>query len=258
MGGGIQRPELAGAAEADRSVGSAGGEIFYLVQTCVRQANLLGWDPVTGTDHSHRVDWVHRRIAILESGFAIDVLGCEVESNRVHLVLRRRPELVVGWTDTDVARRWLRVFPGNRQAELSFSEPDLVSVGQLAEQVERMKDLRGRLCDIAWFMREFSAPLARLANREDGGRGPFWDVRRKPKWIREERHLSVLPSLIDRGPIEAALADRPLAGSEVRFSSADTSSVDSASAAVAGRRTSPRPGYVMPPAVSDRCNKSGS
>jgi hypothetical protein len=33
-------------------------------------------------------------------------------SNHLHLVLRTLPEAVATWTDAEVARRWLRLFPG--------------------------------------------------------------------------------------------------------------------------------------------------
>jgi hypothetical protein len=35
-------------------------------------------------------------------------------SNHLHVVLRNRPDVVGGWTDDEVARRWWNLFPLRR------------------------------------------------------------------------------------------------------------------------------------------------
>jgi len=41
----------------------------------------------------------------------IDCLTYTVQSNHMHLALRSRPDVVAGWSDEEVAQRWLRWFP---------------------------------------------------------------------------------------------------------------------------------------------------
>jgi hypothetical protein len=45
----------------------------------------------------------------LASVFAIDCLTFAVLSNHLHLILRSRPDIVRGWSDQEVAKRWLRL-----------------------------------------------------------------------------------------------------------------------------------------------------
>ena len=55
----IVRPEAAGTIHA--------------WQRCVRRAYLLGKDPLTGKNHTHRPEWLITRLQLLVSCFAIDV-----------------------------------------------------------------------------------------------------------------------------------------------------------------------------------------
>jgi len=47
----------------------------------VRRAYLLGKDPLTGIDHSHRREWVIDRLKLLVANFAIDVAFYAIMSN---------------------------------------------------------------------------------------------------------------------------------------------------------------------------------
>jgi len=59
----------------------------------VRRAFLVGFDPVTGRDFSHRKDLIMRRLEALVSVFAIECLDETVLDNHVHLILRNRPDI---------------------------------------------------------------------------------------------------------------------------------------------------------------------
>ena len=107
------RGESAVASCARREIvrpGAAG--IFHCWQRCVRRAYLLGKDPLTGKDHTHRREWFIQRLRLLVRCFAIDVAFEAILSNHFHLVLRTNPRLVKRMGDFEVARRWLRVYPG--------------------------------------------------------------------------------------------------------------------------------------------------
>lgn len=92
--------------------GAAG--IFHCWQRCVRRAYLLGKDPLSGKDHTHRREWFIHRLQLLVRCFAIDVGFDAILSNHFHLILRTNPRLVKRMGNWEVARRWLRVYPGKR------------------------------------------------------------------------------------------------------------------------------------------------
>ena len=72
---------------------------------------LCVFDPHPNTDDSHRRDWFFRRLKALAEHFAIDVLAYAILSNRFHLVLRNRPDLVAKMSDREVVTAWLMICP---------------------------------------------------------------------------------------------------------------------------------------------------
>ena len=95
-------------------------EAFHAFARCVRRAFLCGNDPLTGKNFDHRKEWVERRLQELSAVMALDVCGFAVMDNHLHVIVRTRPDLVSGWSDEEVARRWWQLFPqrrdGNGQA----------------------------------------------------------------------------------------------------------------------------------------------
>ncbi|WP_286177345.1 hypothetical protein [Stieleria mannarensis] len=57
------------------------------------------------------VGGIRSRLEFLASVFAIECLTFAVMSNQLHLVLRSRADVAATWSDDEVARRWLRLFP---------------------------------------------------------------------------------------------------------------------------------------------------
>ena len=95
--------------------------VYHCFSRCVRRAFLCGWDGYTGQSYEHRKEWVESRLKDLAEGFGIDVCAYAVMSNHLHVVLRTRPDLVAGWSDEEVVRRWLadiseRWKPGGSEA----------------------------------------------------------------------------------------------------------------------------------------------
>ncbi len=78
----------------------------------------------------------------LASVFGIDVLTYAIMSNHLHVILRNLPDVVEGWSDGEVALRWLKVFPGRRLAEPTDSD-----IERLVADAERMSIVRRRLSD---------------------------------------------------------------------------------------------------------------
>ncbi|MEZ6120927.1 MAG: hypothetical protein R3C28_30760 [Pirellulaceae bacterium] len=53
------------------------------------------------------------KLGFLDGVFGIDCLSYTVMSNHIHLILRSRPDIVQEWSDKEVARRWLGIFPAS-------------------------------------------------------------------------------------------------------------------------------------------------
>jgi len=92
-------------------------QVVHAIQRCVRQAFLCGEDRASGKSFEHRRQWIRDRLEFLASVFAVDCLTYTVLSNHMHLILRSRPDVVEQWSDEDVARRWLRLFPTRRDKD---------------------------------------------------------------------------------------------------------------------------------------------
>ncbi|MFN7732570.1 MAG: hypothetical protein ACK5OB_11755, partial [Pirellula sp.] len=88
--------------------------IVHCIQRCVRRAFLAGEDAVTGRNYDFRREWIRERLECLASVFGLDVLTYAILSNHMHIILRTRPDVVATWSDHEVAKRWLSLFPGQR------------------------------------------------------------------------------------------------------------------------------------------------
>ena len=84
---------------------------YHLVSRCVRRAFLCGVDEHADRDYSHRRAWLVQRLGQIAPCFAVDVYAYTVLSNHFHLVLRHDPLAHRGWSDEEVARRWVEAFP---------------------------------------------------------------------------------------------------------------------------------------------------
>jgi hypothetical protein len=75
----------------------------------------------------------------------------------------------------------------------------------------RVARYRQRLQDLGWFMKALKEPLARLANKEDGCKGTFWEARYKSIAILDEEALLATCTYIDLNPVAAGIAKVPKA-----------------------------------------------
>ncbi len=96
-----------------------------------------------------------------------------VMSNHLHLVLRNRPDIAGQWSADEVALRWCRVFPPRDDATGEPVEPGVHDLAMLANNSERLAELRQRLSNLSWFMRCLCEKIARTANHEEGSNGRF-------------------------------------------------------------------------------------
>jgi hypothetical protein len=72
-----------------------------------------------------------------------------------------------------------------------------------------VKTARERLQSLSWFMKCLKEPLARLANRQDGTRGTFFEGRFKSIGILDDESLLAVCAYIDLNPVAAGIVDVP-------------------------------------------------
>jgi REP element-mobilizing transposase RayT len=183
--------------------------VYHCISRCVRRAFLCGTDTYSGKNYEHRKEWIRLRIQELTAGYAIEVSAYAVMSNHLHVVLRTRPDWVDSWTDQEVAIRWLKMFSRSRMVEHKDAPPSDSEIKRLTDHAERMTEIRSRLSSVSWFMRSLNEHVARLANREDGCKGRFWEGRFKCQALLDEAAVLACMAYVDLNPIRAGLAATP-------------------------------------------------
>ena len=192
-----------------RTVADDPNALYHCSSRCVRRAYLCGFDNVSGKDYSHRKDWIRDRIKFLRGIFCIDIATYAVMCTHLHLFIRVLKEMLSKLSDEEVARRWLMLYPRRRNKDGSPCEPNKEEIRALALNAERICVLRERLGSISWFMKSISEYIARLANREDGCKGRFWEGRFKCQRIDTEAGALSCSIYIDLNPVRAGMVSRP-------------------------------------------------
>jgi REP element-mobilizing transposase RayT len=175
----------------------------------VRRAFLYGFDAYSGRDYSHRKEWLVNMLRHLAAIFAIDICAYAVMENHYHTVVRTRPEIVDGWSDREVASRWLKLCPSRRRSKKG-QKPDLEeSIRALTDCPDRIATLRRRLSSLSWFMGRLNEHIARAANKEDEAKGRFWESRFKCQALLDEAAIASCMVYVDLNPIRAGMAANP-------------------------------------------------
>ena len=187
---------------------------YHLVSRCVRRTRLLGHDPVSGKNYNHRKRWIEVITALLVESFAIDLISFAVLDNHIHHLLRSRPDLAAGWSDREVARRWLRIYPDRKKAKKKVRQGEVVDPGDkeitaLIRDKKRIARLRRRLSDISWLMGRLKEQIARRANAEDEVTGRFWDGRFHCTRLESEASIIACSTYVDLNVIRAGVAHTP-------------------------------------------------
>jgi len=183
--------------------------VYHCFSRCVRRAFLYGFDAHTRRDFSHRKAWLVDRMRHLASIFAIDVCAYAVMDNHYHIIVRIRPDKVAGWSNEEVAARWLTLFPRRCGLKNEAKPPIQEYIGALAKCQERIGVLRQRLSSLSWFMGRLNEYVARAANKEDEVKGRFWESRFKCQALLDDAAIAACMVYVDLNPIRAGRAGRP-------------------------------------------------
>lgn len=175
---------------------------YHCVSRCVRRAFLCGFDASTGRDFTHRKRWMEARILQLGRTFAVAVHAYAILDNHFHIVLEVDPSAPQGWSDEEVARRWLQL-----QGADDAKAPEWgTRMATLCRQPERLVELRNRLGSLSWFMRALKEPIARRANAEDDCSGRFWEGRFRSQILLDEAALLSAMVYVDLNPARAGIS----------------------------------------------------
>ncbi|NCD32965.1 MAG: transposase, partial [Spartobacteria bacterium] len=181
---------------------------YHCISRCVRRAFLCGVDVWTGKSYEYRRDWVRDRLKAMSEAFAVDILAFSVMSNHFHVVLRNDVDREKGWTDDEVVRRWLNVFPKRHvtpDGVVYETRPE--DIAQILAEEGRVSVLRDRLSDISWFMRSINEFIARKSNKEDECKGHFWEGRFKCQRLLDESAVLTCMAYVDLNPVRAKMAE---------------------------------------------------
>ncbi|MBY6108538.1 transposase [Ferrimonas balearica] len=184
---------------------------YHCVSRCVRRSFLCGEDPYTGKSYEHRRGWVEKRMLRLTDIFAVSVCAFAVMSNHTHVVLCVEHQKAEGWDTRTVLERWHTLYNGTSLTQ-RYCQPEEYDLMPKAERlrVELLAETyRQRLMDISWFMRALNELIARMANREDGCTGRFWEGRFKSQALLDEQALLSCMAYVDLNPIRANIARTP-------------------------------------------------
>ena len=181
---------------------------YHITSRCVRRSFLCGVDHTTGTDYSHRRLFIEQRIHLLSSVFAIDIAAYAVMSNHLHLVVKLSPEVIDEWSDHEVVNRWTCLFKGPLLIQ-KYSQGVILPSAEQQVANDIIDTYRLRLADLGWFMKCLNEPIARMANKEDGCTGHFWEARYKSQALLTEEAVLSCMAYVDLNPIRATMASTP-------------------------------------------------
>ena len=181
--------------------------VYHCFNRIVRRSFLCGIDPHTGIDYSHRRDWLYQRLKRLAQYFAIDVLAYAILSNHYHLVLRNRPDLVAAMDDVAVVKAWLMICPKAHQPGSSLPAPPTQAEIQAELNTPgRVAELRQRLSNPSWLIRQLSQYMGIRCNDEDQITGHFWEARFGMTRLLDEAAVLACLAYVDLNPLRAHLA----------------------------------------------------
>ena len=179
---------------------SSGG-VFHLVTRCVRRERLL--------ERGERREWLCRGLAGWLRHMGIDILAYSVMGNHLHIVVRLRPDVVEGWSETEVARHALAVLPVRSGPGLEPLSVTPAVVARYADNKKWLAQQRVRLSSASWLLRLVKQEVSRRANAEDDCTGHFWEKRFTSVALLDASATLACMVYVDLNPLRAGLVKAP-------------------------------------------------
>jgi REP element-mobilizing transposase RayT len=178
---------------------------YHCYVRCVRRAYLCGEDHSTGENYDHRKQWLVSRLRFLSYIYAIDICAYAVLSNHYHVVLHVDKQRAQLWSDLEVVERWMQLYKGNVLVDRWVADPNAIDKASLLKVQTYIELWRERLCSISWFMRGVNETIARMANKEEGCSGRFWEGRFKSQALLDEAAVLSCMTYVDLNPVRAGM-----------------------------------------------------
>lgn len=178
---------------------------YHCISRCVRQAHLLRDGESKLKD---RKAWIEQRLQQLNEIFAISVGGFAILDNHLHVLVRIDGETAKQWTDEQVARRWLKLYPPRGVDRKAIPIQNQWLQEKLQDK-QWIATIRQRLQSLGWFMKCLKEPLARMVNRSEKCTGAFFEGRYKSIAILDEEALVAVCAYIDLNPLAAGMSGTP-------------------------------------------------
>ena len=176
---------------------------YHLSSRTVRQEALLG------DKSGYRKLWIELRIKRLSQVFAIDILSYAVMDNHMHLLVKVDKKRAESFSAEEVLRRWMIIHPPKKVDRDDEQAVNDWIAKEIKENRERVEQIRARLYDMGWLMKELKEPIAKLANKEDQVTGHFWEGRYKSVAVLDTFALFATSVYIDLNPVAAGIAKVP-------------------------------------------------
>ncbi len=188
---------------------------YHVTSRCVRRAWLMGQDPITGRDYTHRKEVFLNRLRHIANHFSVEIMGYAIMSNHFHLVVHYDPNEADTWSDEEVAERWCSAFnskpittpAGDRQTYADFDLKQAIRYHSILQNPERLARCRKALGSLSCFMQHLKQPFALWANKEDGCTGHFFEKRFYSGALLTREDLLACMGYVDLNPVEAGMAN---------------------------------------------------
>ena len=161
---------------------------YHIVSRCVRRSFLCGTDLNTGKSFEHQRQWIENRFRLLSSIFSVEIAAYAVMSNHLHIVVKLCSDAVDELSNEQVVERWSCLFKGPVLVQ-KWRGGDTLHPAEIRAVNDCIDEYRKRLGSLSWFMKCLNKPIARLANKEDGCTGHFWEARYKSQALLTEEAL---------------------------------------------------------------------
>jgi len=216
---------------------------YHVIARCTRQLHLLGG---SDADRAERKGLILRHLKRVATSSAVGVAGFAIMDNHVHLLLKVDTESARGWSEREVARRWLGLHPPRdgyrRRIDIEDEHVDTLLTDPTPGHVDL---LREKLTSISQFMKELKQEVTQEINRLESTVGSLWAGRFKSKRVIDEAQLLTTLAYIDLNPFAAGLCKTPEAGEHTSLAArlrGETDSPNEAPASAAVTTGPPLPG----------------